>query len=51
MADEEELTEEQLERRKKAANRPEWKLTIKLNDMTDQMRDEVVEFAQQGLCA
>eukprot|EP00667_Euglena_gracilis_P028026 EG_transcript_35304 len=49
MAEEEELTEEQLLRRKQKLNRPERRLAIKLSDMPEDVAEEVVEFAQQAL--
>eukprot|EP00999_Lentomonas_sp_LEN2_P001434 NODE_2474_length_564_cov_36.672769_g2424_i0.p1 GENE.NODE_2474_length_564_cov_36.672769_g2424_i0~~NODE_2474_length_564_cov_36.672769_g2424_i0.p1 ORF type:complete len:119 (-),score=25.93 NODE_2474_length_564_cov_36.672769_g2424_i0:124-480(-) len=46
---EEELDEEQLARQKKKKERPYRHLTMNVCDMPEEMREDAVEFAQEGL--
>jgi hypothetical protein len=47
--DGEELTEEQIEKKKKKATRPVRKFTPRLCDMDEEMRADAIEFAAEAL--
>eukprot|EP00998_Keelungia_sp_KM082_P011601 NODE_7875_length_573_cov_70.354260_g7852_i0.p2 GENE.NODE_7875_length_573_cov_70.354260_g7852_i0~~NODE_7875_length_573_cov_70.354260_g7852_i0.p2 ORF type:complete len:118 (-),score=28.41 NODE_7875_length_573_cov_70.354260_g7852_i0:55-408(-) len=47
--DDEDYDQEQLERRKKRAARPVRKVTINLCDMSEDMKKDAIEFANEGL--
>ena len=49
MADEEELTEEQIARNKKKLLRPDRKIVVKICDMDEETKENAIEYAQQGL--
>eukprot|EP00996_Jenningsia_fusiforme_P004758 NODE_5619_length_656_cov_23.917628_g5236_i0.p1 GENE.NODE_5619_length_656_cov_23.917628_g5236_i0~~NODE_5619_length_656_cov_23.917628_g5236_i0.p1 ORF type:complete len:121 (+),score=30.82 NODE_5619_length_656_cov_23.917628_g5236_i0:104-466(+) len=49
MIDEEEETQEQIERKKKKALRPDRKIQVRVCDMEEGRKNEVIEFAQMGM--